>query len=531
MSRNMSYGEDARAHLLRGISKLTDAVKTTLGPAGRNVMIDKDGIPHCTKDGVTVAKAFHLKDRNENMGAQIVKEASSKTADQAGDGTTTATVLTHAMIVNGMELINEHDTNPIDIKRGMDLAVECIEKKIDELSKPIKNTKDIEQVATISGNNDPKVGKVIADAMEIVGQEGIISVENGETDSIVLDVKEGMEFERGYLSPYFINETRKNIVEFNSPYILVTTDTLSIIQDVMYVLEQVQQTGRPLLIIADDVEQQALSTLIVNKMKGHIKVAAIKAPGIGEYKRDILEDICYLTGANLFDKQNGSDLSKCKLDNLGEAMSITITKDKTTIIDGQGDKEMIEDRIKQITSEMETETSNYRKESLETRRAKLGSGVVMVKVGAPTEGEQRELRDRVDDALAATKSAVEDGIVIGGGCALLNCVKVLDELKAEHGEDECVKGIQVVIDSLSAPAKNISINAGKNGEEIVRNILSHDDVTIGYNAKTDMYEDLVETGVIDPAKVVKQAIKNSASSAGTILLTECLMAHDVADGK
>jgi chaperonin GroEL len=520
-AKDVKFAQDARERMLRGVDILANAVKVTLGPKGRNVVIEKSfGAPRITKDGVTVAKEIELEDKFENMGAQMLREVASKTADLAGDGTTTATVLAQAIVREGAKSVAA-GSNPMDLKRGIDLAVQTI---IDDLKTNSKKvTKDqIAQVGTISANGDEVVGKKIAEAMDKVGSEGVITVEESKTLDFELDVVEGMQFDRGYLSPYFITNADKMIAELESPYILIHEKKLSGLQAMLPVLEAVVQSGKPLLIIAEDVEGEALATLVVNKLRGGLKVAAVKAPGFGDRRKAMLEDIAVLTGGTVISEDLGIKLETVTLDMLGRAKKVTIDKENTTIVDGSGKKADIEARVKQIKAQIEETTSDYDREKLQERLAKLAGGVAVIKVGGATEVEVKERKDRVDDALHATRAAVEEGIVPGGGVALLRAAKALDTLKPENDDQKV--GINIVRKALQAPARQISANAGEDGSVIVGKILENSKYAFGYNAQSHEYGDLYAQGVIDPTKVVRCALQDAASVSGLLITTEAMIA-------
>ena len=520
-AKDVKFAQDARERMLRGVDILANAVKVTLGPKGRNVVIEKSfGAPRITKDGVTVAKEIELEDKFENMGAQMLREVASKTADLAGDGTTTATVLAQAIVREGAKSVAA-GMNPMDLKRGIDLAVQKI---IDDLKTNSKKvTKDqIAQVGTISANGDEVVGKKIAEAMDKVGSEGVITVEESKTLDFELDVVEGMQFDRGYLSPYFITNADKMIAELESPYILIHEKKLSGLQAMLPVLEAVVQSGKPLLIIAEDVEGEALATLVVNKLRGGLKVAAVKAPGFGDRRKAMLEDIAVLTGGTVISEDLGIKLETVTLDMLGRSKKVTIDKENTTIVDGSGKKADIEARVKQIKAQIEETTSDYDREKLQERLAKLAGGVAVIKVGGATEVEVKERKDRVDDALHATRAAVEEGIVPGGGVALLRAAKSLDSLKPENDDQKV--GINIVRKALQAPARQISANAGEDGSVIVGKILENSKYAFGYNAQSHEYGDLYAQGVIDPTKVVRCALQDAASVSGLLITTEAMIA-------
>ncbi|PPC88491.1 MAG: chaperonin GroEL [Hyphomicrobium sp.] len=520
-AKDVKFSQDARERMLRGVDILANAVKVTLGPKGRNVVIEKSfGAPRITKDGVTVAKEIELEDKFENMGAQMLKEVASKTADMAGDGTTTATVLAQAIVREGAKSVAA-GSNPMDLKRGVDLAVTAVIADLKSNSKKVVKDQ-IAQVGTISANGDEVVGKKIAEAMEKVGSEGVITVEESKTLDFELDVVEGMQFDRGYLSPYFVTNAEKMTVELESPYILIHEKKLSGLQAMLPVLEAVVQSGKPLLIIAEDVEGEALATLVVNKLRGGLKVAAVKAPGFGDRRKAMLEDIAVLTGGTVISEDLGIKLENVTLDMLGRAKKVSIDKENTTLVDGVGKKTDIEGRVKQIKAQIEETTSDYDREKLQERLAKLAGGVAVIKVGGASEVEVKERKDRVDDALHATRAAVEEGIVPGGGVALLRASKALESLKVEN-EDQKV-GIQIVRRALQAPARQIFTNAGEDGSVIVGKILENSKYSFGYNAQTHEYGDLFAQGVIDPTKVVRCALQDAASVAGLLITTEAMIA-------
>ena len=520
-AKDVKFSQDARERMLRGVDILANAVKVTLGPKGRNVVIEKSfGAPRITKDGVTVAKEIELEDKFENMGAQMLKEVASKTADLAGDGTTTATVLAQAIVREGAKSVAA-GANPMDLKRGIDLAVQTVVENLKTNSKKVAKDQ-IAQVGTISANGDEIVGKKIAEAMDKVGSEGVITVEESKTLDFELDVVEGMQFDRGYLSPYFITNADKMIAELESPYILIHEKKLSGLQAMLPVLEAVVQSGKPLLIIAEDVEGEALATLVVNKLRGGLKVAAVKAPGFGDRRKAMLEDIAVLTGGTVISEDLGIKLETVTLEMLGRAKKVTIDKENTTIVDGSGKKADIEARVKQINAQIEETTSDYDREKLQERLAKLAGGVAVIKVGGASEVEVKERKDRVDDALHATRAAVEEGIVPGGGVALLRASKALEALKSDN-EDQKV-GIQIVRKALQAPARQIFTNAGEDGSVIVGKILENSKYAFGYNAQTHEYGDLYAQGVIDPTKVVRAALQDAASVAGLLVTTEAMIA-------
>jgi chaperonin GroEL len=522
-AKDVKFGQDAREKMLRGVDILANAVRVTLGPKGRNVVLEKSfGAPRVTKDGVTVAKEIELEDRFENMGAQMVREVASKTSDVAGDGTTTATVLAQAIVKEGAKSVAA-GANPMDLKRGIDLAVLAVVEELKGKAQKIKSNDEIAQVGTISANGDTEIGGKIAEAMKKVGNEGVITVEESKSLETELDVVEGMQFDRGYLSPYFITNADKMIAELESPYILIHEKKLSGLQAMLPVLEAVVQAGKPLLIIAEDVEGEALATLVVNKLRGGLKVAAVKAPGFGDRRKAMLEDIAVLTGGTVISEDLGIKLETVTLQMLGNAKKVTIDKENTTIVDGAGAKADIEGRVKQIKAQIEETTSDYDREKLQERLAKLAGGVAVIKVGGATEMEVKERKDRVDDALHATRAAVEEGIVPGGGVALLRAIKALDALNVENDDQKV--GINIVKKALQAPARQIFTNAGEDGSVIVGKILENSKYNHGYNAQTHTYGDLVAEGVIDPAKVVRCALQDAASVAGLLITTEAMVAE------
>jgi len=517
-AKDVKFGRDAREGILKGVDTLANAVKVTLGPKGRNVVIDKSfGAPRITKDGVTVAKEIELADKFENMGAQMLKEVASKTNDLAGDGTTTATVLGQAIIREGMTAVAA-GMNPMDLKRGIDLAVTKIVADLVSRSKEVAGSSEVAQVGVISANGDKEVGEKIAEAMEKVGKEGVITVEEAKGLEFELDVVEGMQFDRGYLSPYFITNPDKMTVELENPYILIHEKKLSNLQAMLPVLEAAMQSGRPLLIIAEDIEGEALATLVVNKLRGGLKVAAVKAPGFGDRRKAMLQDIAILTTGEMISEDLGIKLENVTLGMLGEAKRVTIDKDNTTIVDGSGSQDDIKARVAEIKTQMENTTSDYDKEKLQERLAKLAGGVAVIKVGGASEVEVKERKDRVDDALHATRAAVEEGIVPGGGTALLYASKVLEGLKGEN--DDQSRGIDIVRRAILSPVRQIAENAGHDGAVVSGNLLREGDETQGFNAATDVYENLVEAGVIDPTKVVRTALQDAASVAGLLITTE-----------
>ena len=522
-AKDVKFSRDARERILRGVDTLADAVKVTLGPKGRNVVIDKSfGAPRITKDGVTVAKEIELKDKFENMGAQMLREVASKANDKAGDGTTTATVLAQAIVREGMKSVAA-GMNPMDLKRGIDLAVGKVVETIKAQSKPVSGTSEIAQVGIISANGDKEVGDKIAEAMEKVGQEGVITVEEAKGLDFELDVVEGMQFDRGYLSPYFITNPEKMLVELSDPYILIFEKKLSNLQSMLPILEAVVQSGRPLLIIAEDIEGEALATLVVNRLRGGLKVAAVKAPGFGDRRKAMLQDIAILTAGEMISEDLGIKLESVTLNMLGQAKRVTIDKDNTTIVDGAGDHDAIKGRVEQIRAQIETTTSDYDKEKLQERLAKLAGGVAVIKVGGASEVEVKERKDRVDDALHATRAAVEEGIVPGGGTALLYATKALEGM-AGVNEDQ-TRGIDIIRRALQAPVRQIAENAGFDGGVVAGKLFDQNDSNFGFNASTDVYEDLVKAGVIDPTKVVRTALQDAASVAGLLITTEAGIAE------
>ena len=521
-AKDVKFSQDARERMLRGVDTLANAVKVTLGPKGRNVVIEKSfGAPRITKDGVTVAKEIELADKFENMGAQMVREVASRQNDHAGDGTTTATVLAQAIVREGAKSVAA-GMNPMDLKRGIDLAVEAIVADLKKNAKKVTSNAEVAQVGTISANGDESVGKMISTAMQKVGNEGVITVEEAKTADTELDVVEGMQFDRGYLSPYFITNSEKMIAELDDPYILIFEKKLSSLQAMLPILEAVVQTGKPLLIIAEDVEGEALATLVVNKLRGGLKVAAVKAPGFGDRRKAMLEDISILTAGQMISEDLGIKLETVTLQMLGRAKKVRIEKENTTIIDGAGKKKDIEARVSQIKAQIEETTSDYDREKLQERLAKLAGGVAVIRVGGATEVEVKEKKDRVDDALNATRAAVEEGILPGGGVALLRAVKALEGLKA--GNDDQKTGIEIVRKAITAPARQIVENAGDDGAVVVGKLLESKDYAWGYDAQSGEYRDMVKAGIIDPTKVVRTAIQDAASVAGLLITTEAMIA-------
>jgi chaperonin GroEL len=522
MAKQLKFDVAARESLMKGVDKLANAVKVTLGPKGRNVMIARSfGAPNVTKDGVTVAKEVELEDAYENLGAQMAKEVANKTSDAAGDGTTTATVLAQAITREGLKNVAA-GANPMDIKRGMDAAVDAVIKEIGKMAVKINGKEHIAQVATISANNDPEIGDLLANAMEKVGNDGVITIEESKTADTVLDVVEGMQFDRGYLSPYFVTNTDSMEVNLENPYILLYDKKISTMKDLLPMLEHVAKQGKSLLIIAEDVDGEALATLVVNKMRGTLKVAAVKAPGFGDRRKAMLEDIAILTGGMLVSEDTGAKLEDAPVTVLGQAKSITITKDNTTIVEGAGDAASIKGRIAQIKKQIEATTSDYDREKLQERLAKLAGGVAVIKVGAATEVEMKEKKDRVDDAMHATRAAVEEGIVPGGGVALIRAEKAIDALKFDNADQKT--GAAIIRRAIEEPLRQIVTNAGLEGSVVVNKVKEGKD-SFGYNAKTDTYEDLIKAGVIDPAKVTRTALKNASSIASMILTTDCVIAE------
>jgi chaperonin GroEL len=522
-AKEVKFSVDARDRMLHGIDTLTHAVRVTLGPKGRNVLLDKSfGAPRMTKDGVTVAKEIELEDKFENMGAQMVREVASKTSDQAGDGTTTATVLAHAIVREGAKAVAA-GMNPMDLKRGVDLAVETIVADLQKNSKNVTSNEEIAQVGTISANGDAEIGRFIADAMKKVGNEGVITVEEAKSLETELEVVEGMQFDRGYISPYFVTNAEKMRVEMEDPYILIYEKKLSGLQELLPLLEAVVQASKPLLIIAEDIEGEALATLVVNKLRGGLKVAAVKAPGFGDRRKAMLEDIAILTGGTMVSADLGIKLENVAVDMLGRAKKVMIDKENTTIVGGAGKKADIQARVAQIKAQIEETTSDYDREKLQERLAKLAGGVAVLRVGGATEIEVKERKDRVDDAMHATRAAVEEGILPGGGVALLRAIKALEKLKV-HNDDQRT-GIEIVKKALSWPARQIAINAGEDGSIVVGKILDKDTYAFGFDAQTGEYGNLVSKGIIDPTKVVRTALQDAASVAGLLITTEAMVAE------
>ncbi|MEH6827883.1 chaperonin GroEL [Parasphingorhabdus sp.] len=528
-AKDVKFGRDARERILKGVNTLADAVKVTLGPKGRNVVLDKSfGAPRITKDGVSVAKEIELKDKFENMGAQMLREVASKTNDVAGDGTTTATVLAQAIVKEGMKSVSA-GMNPMDLKRGIDQAVLAVVADLKKRSKDVKGTEEIAQVGIISANGDREVGEKIAEAMEKVGKEGVITVEEAKGLDFELEVVEGMQFDRGYLSPYFITNPDKMIADLENPYILIHEKKLTNLQPLLPILEAVVQAGRPLLIIAEDIEGEALATLVVNKLRGGLKIAAVKAPGFGDRRKAMLEDIAILTKGEMISEDLGIKLESVTLNMLGEAKNVTIDKDNTTIVDGAGKKSDIKARVEAIRNQIENTTSDYDKEKLQERLAKLAGGVAVIKVGGASEVEVKEKKDRVDDALHATRAAVEEGIVPGGGAALLYATSALKGLEGIN--DDQTRGIDIVRKALQAPVRQIAENAGFDGAVVAGKMLDQKSKEFGFNASTDVYEDLVKAGVIDPTKVVRAALQDASSVAGLLITTEAAVAESPSDDK
>jgi chaperonin GroEL len=522
-AKDVRFSSDARDRLLRGVDILNNAVKVTLGPQGRNVVLDKSyGAPRITKDGVTVAKEIELEDKFENMGAQMVREVASKTSDNAGDGTTTATVLTASIMKEGLKLVAA-GLNPMDLKRGIDIAVTAVVTDIERRAKKVQSSEEITQVGTISANGDKAVGKMIADAMKKVGNEGVITVEEAKTANTELDVVEGMQFDRGYLSPYFITNAEKMLAELEDPYILIHEKKLASLQPMLPILEAVVQSGKPLLIVAEDIEGEALATLVVNKLRGGLKVAAVKAPGFGDRRKAMLEDIAVLTAGTMIAEDLGIKLENVTLQMLGKAKRVRIEKENTTIIDGAGKKEDIEGRIAQIKAQIEETTSDYDKEKLQERLAKLAGGVAVIRVGGSTEVEVKERKDRVDDAMHATKAAVEEGIVPGGGVALLRAKAAIGKLSGENSDIQA--GINIVLRALEAPIRQIAENSGVEGSIVVGKVLENKSQTFGFDAQTEQYVDMLNAGIVDPAKVVRVALQDAASIAGLMITTEAMVAE------
>ncbi|HET19612.1 MAG TPA: chaperonin GroEL [Chromatiales bacterium] len=521
-AKDVRFGADARARMVNGVNILANAVKVTLGPKGRNVVLEKSfGAPTVTKDGVSVAKEIELEDKFENMGAQMVKEVSSQTADVAGDGTTTATVLAQAIVREGMKAVAA-GMNPMDLKRGIDKAVTAAVEELKKVSKPCADNKSIAQVATISANSDEAIGSIIAQAMDKVGKEGVITVEEGSGLENELDVVEGMQFDRGYLSPYFVNDQQNMQAVLENPYILLTDKKVSNIRDLLPALEAVAKAGRPMLIIAEDIEGEALATLVINNMRGILKVTAVKAPGFGDRRKAMLQDLAVLTGGMVISEEVGLTLEKVTLNELGSAKKVVVSKDNTTVVDGAGSKDEIDGRVAQIRAQVETTTSDYDREKLQERIAKLAGGVAVIKVGAATEVEMKEKKDRVDDALHATRAAVEEGVVPGGGVALVRAIAAVKGLKGlNHDQDV---GISIAVRAMEEPMRTIVSNAGDE-PSVILNKVSEGSGNFGYNAATGEYGDMIEMGILDPTKVTRSALQNAASVAGLLLTTECMVAE------
>ena len=522
-AKDVKFGSDARARMMEGVDTLANAVKVTLGPKGRNVVLEKAfGAPRITKDGVTVAKDIELADKFQNMGAQMVREVASKANDVAGDGTTTATVLAQAIAQEGSKSVAA-GMNPMDLKRGIDVAIDAVVGSLETQSKKITTSDEVAQVGTISANGEGDIGKMIAEAMERVGNEGVITVEEAKSLETELDVVEGMQFDRGYLSPYFVTDAEKMRATLEDPYILLHEKKLSNLQDMLPVLEKVVQSGRPLLIIAEDIEGEALATLVVNRLRGGLKVAAVKAPGFGDRRKAMMEDIAILTNGSVISEEIGIKLDSVTLDMLGTAKRVEITKEETTIVDGAGAKDDIEARCNQIRAQAEETTSDYDREKLQERLAKLAGGVAVIRVGGATEVEVKERKDRVDDAMHATRAAVQEGIVPGGGSALVKAISSLDGLKPVNNDQEV--GINIIRQAIQAPARQIAVNAGDEGAVVVGKLMEATDANLGYNAQTGEFEDLIKAGVIDPTKVVRSALQNAGSVAGLLITTEAMVAE------
>ncbi len=521
-AKELKYSENARNLILGGVNALADAVKVTLGPKGRNVVIQKSfGAPHITKDGVSVAKEIELENAFENMGAQLVKEVAQKTNEDAGDGTTTATVLAQAIYREGAKLVAAGH-NPMDLKKGIDLATERVINYLKENSKEIKTNEEVAQVGSISSNNDEEIGKMIADAMDKVGREGVITIEESKTADTYSEVVEGMQFDRGYLSPYFVTNTEKMQVEFDNPLVLITDKKISSMKEILGLLEKAVQTSKPLLIIAEDIEGEALTTLVVNKLRGTLNVAAVKAPGFGDRRKEMLKDIAILTGGTVISEELGMSLETAEVAHLGTAKKISIDKENTIVVDGAGEQAAVDDRVNAIKSQIAETTSDYDREKLQERLAKLAGGVAVLYVGAPTESEMKEKKDRVEDALNATRAAVEEGIIVGGGAALVHATDALKDFVT--GNEEYDFGVRIVARSIEEPLRQISTNAGKEASVIVNEVKTKSDFTFGYNAREDKFEDLVKAGIIDPTKVTRSALMNAASVSGLMLTTETMIA-------
>jgi len=521
-AKELKYSENARNLILNGVNALADAVKVTLGPKGRNVVIQRTfGAPHITKDGVSVAKEIELENAFENMGAQLVKEVAQKTNEDAGDGTTTATVLAQAIYREGAKLVAAGH-NPMDLKKGIDLATEEVIKFLKENSKPIATTEEVSQVGSISANNDNEIGAMIAGAMEKVGKEGVITIEESKTADTYSEVVEGMQFDRGYLSPYFSTNTEKMNVQFESPNILITDKKISSMKELLPILEKSVQTSRPLLIIAEDVEGEALTTLVVNKLRGTLNVAAVKAPGFGDRRKEMLKDIAILTGGTVISEELGMSLEATEISHLGSCKKVVIDKENTTIVDGAGEQKAVDDRVAAMRTQMADTSSDYDKEKLQERLAKLAGGVAVLYVGAPTEAEMKEKKDRVEDALNATRAAVEEGIIVGGGAALVHAAQSLETFKTSNEEYDF--GIRIIKRAIEEPLRQIASNAGKEASVIVNEVKTKKDFSFGYNARDDKFEDLIKAGIVDPTKVVRSALSNAASISGLLLTTETMIA-------
>ena len=521
-AKEIKYSEKARNLVLGGVNSLADAVKVTLGPKGRNVIIQKSfGAPQITKDGVTVAKEIELENAFENMGAQLVKEVAQKTNEDAGDGTTTATVLAQAIYREGAKLVAAGH-NPMDLKKGIDKATEEVIKYLKENSKTINTTEEIAQVGSISANNDNEIGSMIADAMEKVGKEGVITIEESKAATTYSEVVEGMQFDRGYLSPYFVTNSEKMQVEFENPYILITDKKIASMKELVPLLEKAVQASKPLLIIAEDIEGEALTTLVVNKLRGTLNVAAVKAPGFGDRRKEMLTDLAVLTGGTVISEELGMSLDTADLTHLGTAKKISIDKENTTIVDGAGNEGQVNDRVGLIKSQIEQTTSDYDREKLQERLAKLAGGVAVLYVGAPTEAEMKEKKDRVEDALNATRAAVEEGVIVGGGAALAHAISALENFTTDHEEEDF--GVRIIRRAIEEPLRQISTNAGKEASVIVNEVKSDSNFSFGYNAREDKFEDLVKAGIIDPTKVTRSALQNAASVSGLLLTTETMIA-------
>jgi len=523
MAKELKYSEDARSLILQGVNALANAVKVTLGPKGRNVVIQKSfGAPQITKDGVSVAKEIELENNFENMGAQMVKEVAQKTNDDAGDGTTTATVLAQAIYREGVKFVTAGH-NPMDLKKGIDFAVAKVIEELKKQTKKVSTSEEIAQVGTISSNNDAEIGKLLAQAMDKVGNSGVITIEESKTAETVLEVVEGMQFDRGYLSPYFVTNPEKMEVNYDNPFILITDKKISNMRELLPVLEAVVKTGKPLIMVAEDVDGEALTTLVVNRLRGSLQVAAVKAPGFGDRRKEMLKDLAVLTGATVISEELGMTLETTTLEHLGTAKKVNIDKENTTVVDGAGSKKDVEARVAQIKAQIAETTSDYDKEKLSERLAKLSEGVAVVQVGAPTETEMKEKKDRVEDALNATRAAVEEGIVAGGGAALLHATKALESLKGDNEEQDF--GIKIILRAAQEPLRQIAVNAGLEGSVVVNEVRNNKKLTWGYNARDNKYEDLVVAGIIDPTKVVRSALQNAASIAGLMLTTETMIAE------